>query len=267
MTRWAFSKNIMKLTNEVLEIPKMNENGTTRKYEQAKSNLAKALANQSAEHRADVLQYVVDWGVDPNEEFFLIFAAIGHLKVLIENAPQEWQEQFDSLYKNLDLWTAKQAILDKTRETNFTKLAEALKLSAQSSTQLSASLNNQAGTWTEQSTIVKSALETLQPWTEAKAELKAQIKTAVEAAIEPYLSEQKLLVENLKAQRLSFSSQYWRVAVVSALSTAVMVPAVWFAATGLGIFHLSLSDSLTSKINNGYTKLQRIESHLGVKSR
>lgn len=75
-----------------------------KEYERAKNNLAKALENESAEHRADVLQFVLDWNIHPDEEFFVIFAAIGHLKILIEQAPEDIRQLFKSVLQELDEW-------------------------------------------------------------------------------------------------------------------------------------------------------------------
>ena len=67
----------------------------------AKHNLAKSLQNESAEHRAKVMEFVLDWNINPNEEFFLIFAAIGHLKVLIAQAPEDIRQLFKSVLQEL----------------------------------------------------------------------------------------------------------------------------------------------------------------------
>ncbi|WP_460207520.1 DUF6753 family protein [Scytonema sp. NUACC21] len=76
-----------------------------KEYQRAKHNLAKALENESAEHRANVLQFVLDWNIHPDEEFFLIFAAIGHLKILIEQAPEDIRQLFRSVLQELDEWS------------------------------------------------------------------------------------------------------------------------------------------------------------------
>ena len=46
-----------------------------KEYGGAKHNLAASLQNESAEHRAKVLEFVLDWNINPNEEFFLIFCS------------------------------------------------------------------------------------------------------------------------------------------------------------------------------------------------
>jgi hypothetical protein len=67
-------------------------------------NLQLALQGESAEHINRVLSLIIKFGIDPDEEFFLIIAAIGHLKVLVEDAPKEWQHLFELFSGELDQW-------------------------------------------------------------------------------------------------------------------------------------------------------------------
>lgn len=109
-----------------------------QEYEKAKHNLAKALQGVPVERQAEVLRIVLDWEVDPDSEFFLIFAAIGHLKVLIEDAPEDWRQLFKDLYKELNGWT------DLTTEQlkNFSAQTETIKNLALSCNRLGSSLNS-----------------------------------------------------------------------------------------------------------------------------
>jgi hypothetical protein len=109
-----------------------------QEYERAKHNLAKALQGVPVERQAEVLRIVLDWEVDPDSEFFLIFAAIGHLKVLIEDAPEDWRQLFKDLYKELNGWT------DLTTEQlkNFSVQTETIKNLALSCNRLGNSLNS-----------------------------------------------------------------------------------------------------------------------------
>lgn len=109
-----------------------------KEYERAKHNLAKALENESAEHRADVLQFVLDWNIHPDEEFFVIFAAIGHLKILIEQAPEDIRQLFKSVLQELDEWS--RITTEKLQiDSQHIKVTESL---AQSSKALGTALNS-----------------------------------------------------------------------------------------------------------------------------
>ncbi len=65
-----------------------------------------ALQGESPEHINRVLSLIIKFDIDPDEEFFLIIAAIGHLKVLVEDAPKEWQHLFELFSGELDQWAA-----------------------------------------------------------------------------------------------------------------------------------------------------------------
>src|SRR5579871_3750255 len=111
---------------------------TKKEYSGAKHNLAKSLQNESAEHRAKVLEFVLDWEINPNEEFFLIFAAIGHLKILIEQAPEDIRQLFKSVLQELDEWS--QITTEKLQiDSQHIKVTESL---AQSSLALGTALNS-----------------------------------------------------------------------------------------------------------------------------
>jgi hypothetical protein len=94
--------------------------------------------NESAEHRANVLQFVLDWNIHPDEEFFLIFAAIGHLKILIEQAPEDIRQLFKSVLQELDEWS--QITAEKLKiDSQHIKVTESL---ATSSKALGTALNS-----------------------------------------------------------------------------------------------------------------------------
>ncbi|MBD2770675.1 DUF6753 family protein [Iningainema tapete] len=128
-----------------------------KEYSGAKHNLAAALQNESAEHRAKVLEFVLDWEINPNEEFFLIFAAIGHLKVLIEQAPEDIRQLFKSVLQELDEWS--QITTEKLQiDSQHIKVTESL---AQSSKALGTALNSLDITSTQLLEQLKSLPELL----------------------------------------------------------------------------------------------------------
>lgn len=59
----------------------------------------RVLEGQSESIKSKVWYLVNKKNIDPDDEFLLIFIALGHLEVLIEEAPKEWQNAL-SLYKS-----------------------------------------------------------------------------------------------------------------------------------------------------------------------
>ena len=100
--------------------------------------LDKALDGQSAHIKARVLEIILKYGIDPQNEFFIIFVALGQLQVLLENSPNEWEGVFQSFQSELDQWTDTNL---KILESLVSK-AEATDLLAQSLKELMSLLSN-----------------------------------------------------------------------------------------------------------------------------
>ena len=66
--------------------------------------LDQALAGQSAEVKARVQNILLRYNVDVENEFFLIFTAIGHLLTIVEESPEHWRSLFDDFERELDGW-------------------------------------------------------------------------------------------------------------------------------------------------------------------
>jgi hypothetical protein len=66
--------------------------------------LDRVLEGKSPEIKARVLDLIVRMGIDPEDEFFLIFIALGQLQVLIEDSPRDWQQLFTDFKEELRLW-------------------------------------------------------------------------------------------------------------------------------------------------------------------
>jgi hypothetical protein len=67
--------------------------------------LDRALEGASAEERARVRGVLLRYGIDEDNEFFMIFVAIGHLLVLVEEAPENWRSLFDDVHLELKQWS------------------------------------------------------------------------------------------------------------------------------------------------------------------
>ena len=70
------------------------------------SMLDRALEDVSAEAKARVRGVLLRYGIEEDNEFFMIFVAIGHLLVLVEEAPENWQSFFDDIYRELNQWSS-----------------------------------------------------------------------------------------------------------------------------------------------------------------
>lgn len=64
--------------------------------------LDKALEGQSPEIKARVLELILKMGIEPEDEFFVIFVAIGQLQVLLLEAPERWKEIFSGFIEQLE---------------------------------------------------------------------------------------------------------------------------------------------------------------------
>ena len=71
------------------------------------SKLERALAGQSAETVQRVRDYARAFDLDDDDELFAFAAAMGVLKVLVQDAPDEWRALFDELRRDLENWAVR----------------------------------------------------------------------------------------------------------------------------------------------------------------
>lgn len=94
---------------------------------QHKDLIDTALAHRSIKERARVLDLVRKMGVSEEDDFWLIFIAIGQLQVLVEDTPVQWQDIFDDFREYLESWSNKNIkllSLLKQQSINIAKLDE-----------------------------------------------------------------------------------------------------------------------------------------------
>ena len=91
--------------------------------------LDRALEGASDTEKARVRGVLLDYGIEVEHEFYIVFVAIGHLLVLVKEAPENWRSLFDDVHRELKLWS----------KENFKSL-ESIKLHAQTSAELIAVL-------------------------------------------------------------------------------------------------------------------------------
>ena len=68
--------------------------------------LDQVLSEQEPEKKARVLEIILKYNIDPRDEFFIIFVALGHLQILMEESPQNWGNLFQSFEGELNQWIA-----------------------------------------------------------------------------------------------------------------------------------------------------------------
>ncbi len=86
---------------EYLRIMKNNGQGSRHSRTQW---LDKALEGKPPEIKARVLEIILKMGIDPENEFLVIFVALGQLQVLIEDSPSEWKHLFEGFQEELGEW-------------------------------------------------------------------------------------------------------------------------------------------------------------------
>lgn len=106
-----------------------------KKYEP----LEQALAGQSELVKSRVYSLIIHWGIEPENEFFIIFIAMGQLVALVEEAPKRFDSSFEDFTEGINKWTETNIqilneIADKARLTE--RLAGGAEKLAESSTQL-----------------------------------------------------------------------------------------------------------------------------------
>lgn len=113
--------------------------------------LDKALEGRPPEIKARVLEIILKMGIDPENEFFVIFVALGQLQVLIEDSPNEWRHLFEKFQGELGEW----ATTNVETLAHLTHRAETVERLASISQRLGDTLNGLA-------TVCKGLIEQLQ---------------------------------------------------------------------------------------------------------
>ncbi|NEZ61041.1 hypothetical protein DXZ20_36485 [Leptolyngbyaceae cyanobacterium CCMR0081] len=108
-----------------------------------------ALDGESAEVKARVLNVLIRYQIDVENEFILLFIAMGQLLAITEDAPTEWQNLFKSFAGELELWSQ-----------NFLRTIHEINHQAKSIEQLTITLNNSNSIFKELLTILLQLSET-----------------------------------------------------------------------------------------------------------
>jgi len=234
-----------------------SNNGSISKRERATKNLQLALQGESAEHINRVLSLIIKFGIDPDEEFFLIIAAIGHLKVLVEDAPKEWQHLFELFSGELDQWATTNVEHLKLLASK-TETIEHLALSCE---RLGNSLELLQIVSQEQTKQLKSSISLSTELRELKQELK-EVRESKQELTRQILTLKKEIIPAVKQinenKVLTWSGKWGKRVVVG-----------FGVALGLSLWNLwQMNSALTQtqqRSDWAFTKLGRIEKKLGIK--
>ena len=229
------------------------------KRERATKNLQIALQGESPEHINRVLSLIIKFDIDPDEEFFLIIAAIGHLKVLVEDAPKEWQHLFELFSGELDQWATTNVdhlrlLVEKTETIerlalSCEKLGNTLELLQVVSQEQTSQLKNSISLSIE----LREVRQELREMREFKQELKDQIFTLRKEIIP--------VVKNLNENKVLKWGYRW----------GSWLLATFGIVTGLIFWSLREMNSAISQtqLRTSWTntKLERIEKKFGTAPR
>ena len=193
--------------------------------------LDRVLQGKSDETKARVLELVLRLRIDPQDELFLVMIALNHLQLLVEDAPNEWQELFFDFKGELDQWS----------ETNLQVLdsliakAQNEETLAQSCTQLISALGNL--------TITSNELVT-------KLQSQPQTSSALSREVTSWCSDLSQRIADINVQQIqlltrmekmtALTSRKWnaKIAFPGWLSLLLWVLAVSSVANTVMLYHL-----------------------------
>lgn len=160
--------------------------------------LDRALEGATAEEKARVRGVLLRYGIDEDNEFFMIFVAIGHLLILVEEAPENWRSLFDDVHLELKQWS----------QENFKSL-ESIKQHTQTSADLIAVLRrllDSMKTFDSRSDKMRStlhdlnlkliAIESKSDWTQTHSRQSLSTLHNLESRMESFTSQLGTLAEN-----------------------------------------------------------------------
>lgn len=154
----------------------MQNNGTIHHGPQTvQSNatlLDKVLIGLEDSQKARVLELVVRLNIDQEDPLWLIAIAIGQLQILVEDAPDDWQDLFGSFKEELEQWTttnlktlelvAEKGLLMQQLTTSSVQLADVSKHLAAACTALTQRLSTSEKSSLALSTTLRHSFSQMQ---------------------------------------------------------------------------------------------------------
>ena len=117
------------------------------------------MAKFDPQTRDKIQGVIIDYGVEKADPLFLLFLAMGHLRALIETAPENWRALFDKFKKDLDAWTT-QNLRTLEAINQQSQISERLIRSFQELSNLTTSSNDETIRLNKELTRLNGELET-----------------------------------------------------------------------------------------------------------
>jgi uncharacterized protein YeaO (DUF488 family) len=162
--------------------------------------LDRVLRDLSPEQRARVLDLVVRLDLDKDDPLWLIAIAVGQLQVLVQDAPEEWQNVFESFRAELQAWT----------ETNLQTL-EAIAKQAESGEALSETVKELTSSFSALTKVltaqIKQSTNPGQSWSRFERTLESW-RSSLNSRLDSFITESSkilLSVQNTNPTSMSRS--------------------------------------------------------------
>lgn len=83
----------------------MTTNGLDSRLQKRTEAIDNLLRDRPESIKAHVLEYIVKYDIDPENEFFIIFAALGTVETFLKKSPQEIQDVFNEFNQEISQWS------------------------------------------------------------------------------------------------------------------------------------------------------------------
>ena len=242
-----------------------NGNGHSMTTVQRRSDaIDKLLLGRSEGVKANVLEYIVKYKINPEHEFFIIFVALGTLETLIETSPKEWQEIFKGFEGELGKWAnsnLETLKLISQKATITERLASNSESLANSLTKFLEVCAEQMSQLQKSNSLLTNYLPQLPTW---ETELKTSVdetKTQI-SQLESKVNNLNLTLENWeKSNRPNLKKIWtWKDSVFGGLATIILLSTVSF-----GVNQNRVNQNTNQRVQWLLEKANRMDCRLGIK--
>ena len=248
-----------------------SNNGHSISITQKRGEAIEQLLNGRSETiKANVLSYIIKYQIDPQDEFFIIFVALGTLETLIETSPKEWQQLFEGFGGKLDKW-ADTNLETLTAISQKATTTERLGSTAEELANSSKSLGNcltkflevcgeQMSQLQESNALLTNYLSQ-SPKSKTNSKDSGSLKTGL-SQLESKIDNLNSLVKELeKSNRPNLSKIWvWKDSLLCGLVTIVLLTTVSF-----GVNQNRVSQSTSQKVQWLLQKANRMDCRMGIK--
>ncbi len=233
---------------------------TTQKRGEAIDQL---LRGRSETIKANVLSYIVKYQIDPQDEFFIIFVALGTLETLIETSPQEWQELFKGFEGELGKWAdsnletlnliSEKARITERLASNSESLANTLTKFLEASAEQTSQLREVNTLLTNFQSQSQTSLTKLKESTEKNSNRFSQLESEVKKL--------NSTIENQsKSNPLNKKTGVWKDNLLIGLITTILLMTGYF-----GFTQHRVNQSTNQRVQWLLEKANRIDCRMGIK--